>query len=196
MKIVLLDNGHGNNTKGKCSPDNRLKEWSYTRKIANIVAKGLEAAGVTAKILVPEDYDVSLSVRCRRVNDYCAKYGASNVCCVSIHCNAAGCDGKWHDANGWQVCISLNASSNSRNLANRLFLQAEKRGLKMRRPKPTQNWWQQNLAMCRDTNCPAILTENLFQDNVKDVDYLLSDKGMKDIADIHIEGILDYVKSL
>ena len=33
MKI-LIDNGHGSNTPGKCSPDRRYHEWSYTRQIA------------------------------------------------------------------------------------------------------------------------------------------------------------------
>ena len=33
MKI-LIDNGHGSNTPGKCSPDGRLMEYSYTREIA------------------------------------------------------------------------------------------------------------------------------------------------------------------
>jgi len=33
MKI-LIDNGHGSNTPGKCSPDGRLREYSYTREIA------------------------------------------------------------------------------------------------------------------------------------------------------------------
>ena len=30
---VLIDNGHGSNTPGKCSPDGRLKEYAYTREI-------------------------------------------------------------------------------------------------------------------------------------------------------------------
>ena len=30
---VLVDNGHGENTPGKRSPDGRLREWSYTREI-------------------------------------------------------------------------------------------------------------------------------------------------------------------
>lgn len=30
MKI-LIDNGHGSNTPGKCSPDGRLREYSYVR---------------------------------------------------------------------------------------------------------------------------------------------------------------------
>ena len=39
MKI-LIDNGHGENTPGKCSPDGRLKEWAYTREIADRVVAG------------------------------------------------------------------------------------------------------------------------------------------------------------
>lgn len=31
---ILIDNGHGSNTSGKCSPDGRLKEYAYTREIA------------------------------------------------------------------------------------------------------------------------------------------------------------------
>jgi len=31
--LVLLDNGHGIDTPGKCSPDKRLKEYAYTREI-------------------------------------------------------------------------------------------------------------------------------------------------------------------
>lgn len=38
MKI-LIDNGHGNNTPGKRSPDGRLLEWAYTREIADISLK-------------------------------------------------------------------------------------------------------------------------------------------------------------
>ena len=29
--IILLDNGHGLGTIGKCSPDKILKEYEYTR---------------------------------------------------------------------------------------------------------------------------------------------------------------------
>lgn len=30
---VLIDNGHGENTPGKRSPDGRLREWAYSRKL-------------------------------------------------------------------------------------------------------------------------------------------------------------------
>mgnify|MGYP003469363273 CR=1 FL=1 len=32
--IVILDNGHGKNTKGKCSPDKSIYEWEWCREIA------------------------------------------------------------------------------------------------------------------------------------------------------------------
>lgn len=41
MKI-LIDNGHGNDTPGKRSPDGRLLEWAYTREIADRVAARLQ----------------------------------------------------------------------------------------------------------------------------------------------------------
>jgi N-acetylmuramoyl-L-alanine amidase len=47
--------------------------------------------------------------------------------------------------------------------------------------------------MCRDTKCPSVLTENLFQDNVDDVNYLLSEDGKKTIIDLHVNGIINYI---
>ena len=194
--VILTDAGHGENTAGKRSPDGRLLEWKYSREIAAEVVKRLKTMDYNAQQLVTEENDISLSVRCKRVNDICKHFGASNVLVVSIHCNAAGADGKWHDARGWQACVSLNASAKSKQLASYLFDAAQVEGLKMRSPKPGQKWWAQNLAICRDTLCPAVLTENLFQDNLADMEYLLSDEGRKAIVNLHVNGIINYIKSL
>ena len=50
--------------------------------------------------------------------------------------------------------------------------------------------------MCRDTKCPAVLTENMFQDNEEDVKLLLSEDGKQRIVDTHVNGIINYIKSL
>ena len=194
--VILADPGHGIDTLGKRSPDGKLRECKYAREIAAEVVKRLKTMDYNAQQLVTEENDISLSVRCKRVNDICKHFGASNVLVVSIHCNAAGADGKWHDARGWQACVSLNASAKSKQLASYLFDAAQVEGLKMRSPKPGQKWWAQNLAICRDTNCPAVLTENLFQDNLSDVEFLLSDKGREAIVNLHVNGIINYIKSL
>ena len=194
--IILTDPGHGIDTAGKRSPDGRLREYKYAREIAAEVVKRLKAQGYNAQQLVTEENDISLGTRCKRVNDICKHFGVSNVLLVSIHCNAAGADGKWHDARGWQACVSLNASTKSKQFACYLYDMAQVQGLKMRSPKPGQKWWAQNLAICRDTNCPAVLTENLFQDNLADVDFLLSEKGREAIINLHVEGIINYIKSI
>lgn len=195
MKI-LVDNGHGYNTPGKCSPDGRLREYKYTREIAPVVVERLRAAGFDAELVTPETFDVALGTRTRRINAIARTVGTANVLVVSIHCNAAGSKGQWMQARGWSAHVSLNASTKSKRLAACLAKAAEAEGIKVRRPLPTQDYWPQNLAICRDTICPAVLTENLFQDNREDVDFLLSDKGREAIVSLHVKGIINYIKSV
>ena len=45
----------------------------------------------------------------------------------------------------------------------------------------------------KHTVCPAVLTENLFQDNREDVDFLLSDEGRQKIVTLHVQGICKYL---
>ena len=101
---------------------------------------------------------------------------------MSIHCNAAGNGSAWMGAKGWSVFVSNNASTNSKLLADCLYDAAEQQKLRLRTERPGQKYWQQSLAICRDTNCPAVLTENLFQDNKEDVEFLLSKEGKEAIA--------------
>lgn len=190
--IVLIDNGHGENTPGKRSPDGRLREWSYTREIADRVVNGLRKLGINAERIVKEDTDVPLSERCRRANDIYRSTGKQAIL-VSIHCNAAGNSSDWLNAHGWSVFVSNNASANSKRLATYLGEAAVSQRVALRKQKPEQLYWKQNLAICRDTNCPAVLTENFFQDNKEDVDFLLSEEGKQSVTQIHIDGIIKYL---
>lgn len=189
---VLIDNGHGENTPGKCSPDKKLREWSYTREIADRVVNGLRKLGIDAERIVKEDTDVPLSERCRRANDIYRSTGKQAIL-VSIHCNAAGNGSDWLSAHGWSVFVSNNASANSKRLATYLGEAAVSQRVALRKQKPELLYWEQNLAICRDTNCPAVLTENFFQDNREDVDYLLSEEGKQTVTQIHIDGIIKYL---
>ena len=189
--IVLIDNGHGKDTAGKRSPDGRLMEYAYAREIARRLETELKARGIDAVRITPEEYDMPLSERCRRAN----KHGSKGVLLVSIHCNAAGADGKWHDAHGWAAYVSNNASVNSKTLARCLIQAAKEQGLSVREYAHQVPYWTQDLAICRDTRCPAVLTENLFQDNREDVEYLLSETGKQAIVDLHVNGIVEYLNS-
>lgn len=57
---ILIDNGHGFDTPGKCSPDGRLMEWAYNREIAARVSAELQRRGYFSSLLVPEPDDIPL----------------------------------------------------------------------------------------------------------------------------------------
>lgn len=199
MKI-LIDNGHGVETTGKRSPDGRLREYRYCREIAAALRARLLAAGFDAELIVPEEKDIPLNSgrdnRVARANKICGALGAGNCLLVSIHCNAAPPNnGQWHAARGWGVYVSQNASSNSKRLAGLLADAAAAQGLQVRKPAPAQKYWVQSLAICRETLCPAVLTENLFQDNRQDVDYLLSEAGRAAIIQLHYDAITKYIST-
>ena len=187
---VLIDNGHGVETAGKRSPDGRLREYAYAREIAVRLEQELVSRGIKAYRLVPEENDVPLSERVKRAN----KYGIDNVVLVSIHCNAAGNGTSWLPARGWAVYVDPTASKESKRLATALANTAEDYGLNVRKEMEGSNYWVQNLYICKHTLCPAVLTENLFQDNKEDVDYLLSEKGKQTIVNLHVEGIIKYIE--
>lgn len=190
--LILLDSGHGQETKGKQSPDGNLKEYAYTREIVKRIYDSLLNLGYNPHILVPEKEDIPLNNRVKRANSLCKNQKAI---LISVHCNASSSDNKWHSANGWSVFISQNASSNSKRLADCLKKYAEDSKLKIRLQYSNKSYWVQSLAICRDTNCPAVLTENLFQDNKKDVEFLLSENGKKIITDLHVNGIIDFINN-
>lgn len=197
--VVLIDNGHGANTAGKRSPkldDGRqLLEYQFAREVASALQKELEEMGIKAILVTPETADITLKERCKRINQYCTQYGTAKCLAVSVHCNAAGSDGGWHDAHGWSVYVSNNASYNSKALATKLAEAADGLDVKVRRPTARQSYWAQNLAICRDTKCAAVLTENMFMDNKEDCQWLLSEEGKNTIVALHVDGILEYIKS-
>lgn len=195
MKI-LIDNGHGVETAGKRSPDGSLREYAYARDIASRLCQALTAEGFDAERIVTEEEDIRLSERCRRVNDICRRLGSKNVLLVSIHVNAAGSGSQWLNARGWSAHVSLNASERSKRLARRLFEAAQVHGLKVRAYSHHAPYWAQNLAICRDTLCAAVLTENLFQDNKEDVAWLLTEEGRETLTAVHVQGIRTYCATL
>ena len=192
---VLLDNGHGSNTKGKCSPDKRILEYKWCREIANMIYNELNKLGIAVFNITPEFTDVSLTERVNRANKHYKAMKNKGYHCIliSIHINAAGSDGKWHDARGWTGWVSKKASKNSKRLAQLLYVEADKQGLKGNRWVPDCKYWEANYTITTKTNCPAVLTENMFQDNKEDVDFLMSKEGKEKIVKLHIDGILKYM---
>lgn len=214
--IELYDNGHGVNTLGKCSPDLSLREYKKARELVRDIVAKRKAMGYDARILVPEDTDVSLTERCRRVNAICNQYGKDNVIMISVHCNAAGADGKWKTAGGWCIYTSpgqtksdilatfiWNAAQDSLKPYIQRFSTLKAQGAYDKHQVPIRADWsdgdpdyEAKFAVLTGTKCAAVLTESMFQDNKADVDFLLSAEGHNAIVDLHVKGVDNYVKSL
>lgn len=209
--LVALGTCHRLREPGKESPDGRLKECVYGREVAQLVYAVLQERGYKCIIdYMPLDLPKNmqspsakqerqreLAMRVNFVNELCRQNGAKNVIYVSIHVDASPpVDNQWHAANGWSVRVGTKASSNSKRLADCIFDAAKAHGLRVRVPMRTQKYWAQNLKVLNDTDCPAVLTENLFQNNKSDVEYLLSEEGRQTIVDLHVEGITKYIDSL
>ncbi len=214
--VELYDAGHGIDTPGKCSRDMSLREYKKARELVKDIVARRRAMGYDARILVPEDKDISLKERCRRVNAVCKQVGKSNVLLVSVHCNAAGADGKWKSAGGWCAYTSP-GQTKADILATKLYEAAEAdfadyiKDFPIRKAKGDYDSKQQPIRtdysdgdpdyearfyILVNTQCPAVLTESMFQDNKADVDFLLSSKGHNAIVNLHVNGVEKYIKSM
>ncbi len=188
---VLIDNGHGSNTLGKRSSDGRLREYAYAREIALRLEMELRKYGIDVERIVKEEVDVPLAERCRRANEH----KASEAILISIHCNAAGNGSDWMQARGWEAWTSV-GKTKADKLATYLYEAAEEclPGMKIRKDMSDGDPDKESqFYILKHTKCPAVLTENLFQDNREDVDFLLSEAGKRAIVDLHVKGICQYL---
>ena len=196
MKI-FIDNGHGLMTAGKRSPDGLFREPFYNREIARRVVSDLRDRGLDAELLVPEDDDISLAERVRRVNTACFLLGKQNVILVSIHVNAAGNGSKWLNATGWSV-YTCKGQTASDKLAECLCQAAIKNfpGRRIRTDMSDGDMdWEEGFYILRKSLCVAVLTENFFMDSISDLEYLQSRAGKQAVVDTHVEGIIEYLSA-
>ena len=213
MLYILLDNGHGFNTPGKRSPlledgKTRFFEWQFCREVVDALYERLSAYKEYKPIkITPENNDISLTERVRRINKYCNQYGAKNCIMLSIHVNAAG-NGGWMTGRGWSAWTTKGTTISDK-LAECLYEGADFvikqnkeymnsfNGQKIQKPIREDKTdgdrdYEAGFAIIKGANCAAVLTENFFMDNKQDVKYLMSPIGLNDVICIHMKGIENY----
>ena len=207
----MIDNGHGADdyTNGKYSPpvaglglsdptiyEGRFREGNFNRIVALEVVTRLVGAGYDASLVTPENTDISLGERVRRVNKVCKQVGASNVVLVSIHSDAAGRGHEWCSARGMTSRVSPKGSKKSRWLGKVLWQESCKQGLKgNRRNVPECGYIEQSLYITNNTACAAVLTENCFYDNKEDLKIIASPEGREKVIQAHISALKKYVET-
>jgi N-acetylmuramoyl-L-alanine amidase len=193
---VIIDNGHGIDTAGKRSPAGMLTEdgsvalfeYAFNRDIAARLIHLLHYAGITYYQLVPELEDISLIERVRRANEYHKFYPDSFL--ISIHANLGGGRGLEYFTYFGQTESDVIAE---------FFAQDAKitfAGARLRTDvSDGDSDKEANFYILRKTNCPAVLTENFFMDNVQDLSMLLNFSTRQKIAQHHFNSIVNYINS-
>lgn len=185
--LILLDNGHGWNTPGKRSPvwkdGTQLFEWEFNRQIAKEIKRRLDHLNIPCILIVPEDDDISLGERVRRINQI--YIDRPDAILISIHANAGG-------GTGWEAWTSV-GETKSDYYARLLYNSAGNylRGWRIRTDFSDEDPdWEEQFYILKNTHCPAVLTENLFMDNEKDCKFLLSPEGIEAITALHVDAII------
>lgn len=200
MLYVLIDNGHGINTAGKRSPDGTILEYQYTRRLtAEIYTKLNNIPGIQPILITPELQDIPLKTRVQRINKYVRQCGDGSHCImICVHLNAAG-RGEWMSARGWSVWTTR-GQNNSDKLSTICYNNAVKalNGIATTRKEMSDGDpdYESNFYIIKYSNCPAILTENLFQDNKQDVAILKTKEGFDAIVDLHVNTCVDWLNRL
>ncbi|MEL6925656.1 MAG: N-acetylmuramoyl-L-alanine amidase, partial [Bacteroidota bacterium] len=191
--LWCLDNGHGKQTAGKRSPKladgTRFFEYEFNRDIVKRIIKALDKHEVSYYNVVPEvDTDNFLQGRVARAN---SKESTLPKIFLSIHSNAGPAPtlNHWSTASGIETWYFHN-SSKGRKLASVFQKELIAR----------LNWKNRNIRsqprkqfyVLRNTKMPAVLTENGFYNNRKEVALLNKSDVRQKIADAHVAAILHF----
>lgn len=177
MTKIYIDAGHGGQDSGAVG--NGLREKDIALSIANEMSRILlnEYVGVQTKLTRTTDVFLGLGQRANNAN----VWGADAF--VSIHCNSGG---------GWGFETFRMQGINDPKLVgfqnavhNRLLGFYKNHGTRDRGKKTA------NFAVLRQSNMIAVLTENLFMDNVEITKF--NDRGfLNSVARAHVEGVASY----
>lgn len=196
---IILGTAHLSSTPGKRSPDGKFREYAYSRKVCKAIQEELLSRGVDCVIDYIDDdmpgltSSQELVKRVQIVNKLAKK---TDCLYVSIHVNASAKSG-WDKATGFSIYTSP-GETKSDILATDIFDEATKllKPLGKALRKDTSDGdpdFEENFYVLRKTICPAVLTENFFQNSKSDVEFLESEEGFKAIVSYHTRGILKYL---
>lgn len=175
MVKVWIDAGHGGYDSGGVG--NGLQEKNLVLSIAKEIKRVLESDyGITVGMTRESDVFVSLSQRAVNANSW----GADVF--VSIHINSGG-------GNGFETYrmqgVNDPATVGLQNVVHDTVIQFMGSSVRDRSKK------QANFAVLRETSMPAVLTENLFIDNVE-IKKFNDTSFLNGVARAHADGVAQY----
>ena len=196
----LIDAGHGGMHEGKYATapgkmhtfDDGLViyEGVSNRAIAKKLVHLLTASGIDFALIHDEDLDTPLGVRVHRANSLHAKTG--NCIYLSIHSDAMPKESQGKGS-GFSVWTSVGQTKS--DIIAEYFCKWYKSQIaefkfRQDRMDGDSDEEEQFYGLAR-SSCPAGLTENLFFDNRREAEFLLSREGQDKIAIVLFTAIME-----
>ncbi|NLD21643.1 MAG: N-acetylmuramoyl-L-alanine amidase [Bacteroidales bacterium] len=174
-KVIVLDPGHGGSDPGAVG--HGLREKDLTLNIVKRIGAMLKNyEGVKVIYTRTDDRFIDLSERAAIANKAKADFF------LSVHINASG-SGK---GTGFETFI-YNGNVSSATIAYQNVIHAEiVKAIGNVRDRGKK---RANFAVLRQTNMPALLTENLFIDNPSDAAKLKTEQFLQQVAYGHVIGL-------
>lgn len=197
--VAFLCDGHGMGTPGKETPHisslgRKIKENEFNRAVVKQLKVLLERHGISCYEVAPTDVDTPLKARTDYANNTLAtlqkKHGKNNVNAIYVSVHYDAFDGKFnsYDPEGITVFVYPgNLKMNSGKLAHAVL-----KFLVQGTPQKSRGVKESNLHVLRETNMPAILTENGFMDNMREALLMINPDFQREVAVEHAKGICEY----
>jgi len=193
---IILDAGHGGiingvyQTPGKRSPiwddGSQYFEGVGNRQIVSKLTAKLEAKGIEVFNANNSEKDMPLRQRTSIINKKIKSNPDKEYIGISVHSNGFSKE----SAHGWSVYTYTKGSKASKEMSKLMAdkMQSEFTDRRFRGEK-TANFW-----MCKQTNCPFILTENFFMTNEDECkNILMTEKGQDKIVKMHFDFVCDFL---
>lgn len=191
--LVIIDAGHGIDTPGKRSPiwsdKTQLFEYKFNREIVDKIVEFVGKANISYISIINTDKDTSLQDRCSTINNFYDAYKDKYfVYLISVHGNAAD---NIPTANGIEVWTTKGVTKSDK-IADVFFNKLKTIGWKMRNDiSDGDNDKEENFYILKNSNCPAVLTENGFYTNEQECKKMLTPEITSLIALCHANAIID-----
>lgn len=193
--IIIFDPAHGIDVLGKRSPDGTHREYLWSRERIKALKTICTSLGYEVYVTTDSEKEPGLS---KRKNFATQIRKGERKLLLSLHNNAVGTDGKWHDARGFSV-YTTKGITKADTCADIIFNQFRKDFPEVKariyKDVPLERDFEENFTVLMGVGYMGVLIEWLFQDNLKDTESLRDptvNKKFEDSLVKAIEEINDY----
>lgn len=196
MIHVLIDNAGGEDGDIRQSPDGKVKEWELTRHVSRILQQRLLAAGIPATRIVPENIDVPLAERARRVNEIYERLTVNGCSCLllCITCSMTGRGYAWYYPSGFSAHVARNGKASCVELAKCLWIKAIDYELDGTAEIPASRYYISDTDLCWRCRCTNAEARLIYLDNKEDNIRVINRDTLDKYSMALCDGIKGFIK--